>query len=97
MTTELEEVIINLSKSIEGLKEQYNKVLIDNKKLSSELQSLTEQFKNKEKENESLIGNYESLKMAKSIAVSSGDSHDAKIKINRLVREIDKCVSLLNR
>ena len=35
--------------------------------------------------------------MAKTIAASSEDAHDAKIKINRLVREIDKCISLLDR
>ena len=40
---------------------------------------------------------YNKLKLAKRLLASSGDSHDAKIKINRIVREIDKCVALLNR
>lgn len=97
MTTELEDVINNLSKNITELKEQHNRTLTENKKLKDELVNLTMQLDIKEKENENLINNYESLKMAKTIAVSSGDAHDAKIKINRLVREIDKCISLLNR
>jgi len=47
---------------------------------------------------EYLIENkYESLKLAKIIAPSSTDSHDAKIKLNRIVREIDRCISLLNK
>ena len=97
MTTDLEDVINNLSKNITELKEQYNRTLIENKKLKKELTDLTEQINSKENENENLINNYESLKLAKTIAVSSGDAHDAKIKINRLVREIDKCISLLNK
>lgn len=39
----------------------------------------------------------EDLKFAKSLAGANEDSHEAKIKINRLVREIDKCISLLNK
>lgn len=97
MKVELEEVIGTLNKNIEKLKEQYNKVLDDNKDLNAQLQSLKEELKNKEEENENLIKKYESLKMAKTIAAASGDAHDAKIRINRLVREIDKCISLLDR
>ena len=39
----------------------------------------------------------EMLKMAKSLAVADGKNTDAKLKINELVREIDKCISLLNK
>ena len=72
-------------------------ILKENIELKEELTNLTKQLNIKENENEDIINNYESLKMAKTIAVSSGDAHDAKIKINRLVREIDKCISLLNK
>ncbi|MFT7614557.1 MAG: archaellum component FlaC [Parvicellaceae bacterium] len=44
-----------------------------------------------------LHGHMEMLKMAKSLAVADGKTTDAKLKINELVREIDKCISLLNK
>ena len=47
--------------------------------------------------NQDLSKKVEDLKFAKSLAGGSEDSHEAKIKINRLVREIDKCISLLNK
>lgn len=57
-----------------------------------------------EKENMALETNlqelekkYENLKFAKTIASSEENEHDAKIKINRIVREIDNCLALLNR
>jgi hypothetical protein len=40
---------------------------------------------------------YTHLKIAKSLIAESGDIHEAKIKVNRIVREIDKCIALLNR
>ena len=40
---------------------------------------------------------YDRLKFAKSLQSSNQEVHDAKIKVNRIVREIDKCIALLNR
>ncbi len=71
--------------------------MLENSKLKDEIVELNNKIQQQDINNEDLIKKYESLKLAKSIAVSSGDSHDAKIKINRLVREIDKCISLLNK
>ena len=47
--------------------------------------------------NQDLSKKVEDLKFAKTLAGESEDSHESKIKINRLVREIDKCISLLNK
>jgi len=40
---------------------------------------------------------YANLKIAKSLMADNEDSHDAKVRVNRIVREIDKCIALLNR
>jgi predicted nucleic acid-binding Zn-ribbon protein len=37
------------------------------------------------------------LKVAKSLNESGGSSTETKLKINELVREIDKCIALLNK
>ncbi len=36
------------------------------------------------------------IKLAKEISPDKGDNHDLKIKINQLVRDIDRCIDLLN-
>jgi len=36
------------------------------------------------------------LQLAEAFRVSSEDTHDAKLKIGRIVREIDKCMALLS-
>jgi len=41
---------------------------------------------------------YENLKIAKVLSSVPGeDVHDTKLQVNRIVREIDKCIALLNR
>ena len=35
--------------------------------------------------------------MTKAFIDAAGSNHDAKIKVNRIVREIDKCIALLNK
>lgn len=36
------------------------------------------------------------IKLAKNLSLSGSDSFDVKIKINEMVREIDRCIDLLN-
>ena len=39
---------------------------------------------------------YQSLKMAKFMEISDGDIKSAKQRLTRLVREINRCIGLLN-
>jgi FtsZ-binding cell division protein ZapB len=41
---------------------------------------------------------YENIKIAKVLSSVPGeDVHETKLQVNRIVREIDKCIALLNR
>jgi hypothetical protein len=51
--------------------------------------SLTEDIKQLNKK-------YDMLKMARIISVSQDDFEGAKSRISKLVREVDKCIALLN-
>ena len=64
------------------------------KKLNSELEEKIQVDRNKFK---ALENKYNKLKISKALVASSTDVHDAKLKVNRMVREIDKCIALLNR
>ncbi len=46
--------------------------------------------------NNDLEGKYESLKVANAIVGSKEDKHVTKLKINTLIREIDKCIVQLS-
>ena len=77
------ELYSSRKKEIEQLK-RHNDELEERSRLESE------KIKNLEEK-------YNKLKISKALIASSKDVHDAKLKVNRLVREIDKCIALLNR
>ncbi|MBN2484802.1 MAG: hypothetical protein JXB34_02395 [Bacteroidales bacterium] len=54
-------------------------------------------IKELQEEKEKLRIQYDNLKIAKSLDASIINTHDAKLKVNRIVREIDKCIALLNK
>ena len=48
-------------------------------------------------ENHLLEQKYENLKLAKMLVAPDEDNKDAKSRMQKLVREIDKCIALLNK
>jgi predicted nuclease with TOPRIM domain len=59
-----------------------------------DLESTISQLK---EENILLEQKYKNLKLAKMLATSDDETKDAKSKIQKIVREIDKCIALLNQ
>ncbi|WBX72842.1 hypothetical protein PG913_07975 [Tenacibaculum pacificus] len=85
----LEDKLKNLLYKYDFLKEE-NQILLENHaKLHVILQEKTQELKIKQEE-------YNLLKIAKTIEGSKENKKETKQKINTLVREIDKCISLLN-
>ena len=89
---------------LDEFKVKLDKLIGLNLRLKNEkLLLVDEQFQLKEQirllalKNSELVKKEEDLKFAKSLLGAVDDSHEAKIKINRLVREIDKCIALLNK
>jgi len=67
-----------------------------NEELQQDIISLKNKIRFLEEEKGQLGTKYEHLRMAKAIEAGCGDSQTARNKMNRLMREIDKCVALLN-
>ena len=68
-----------------------------NNELSDTVNQLNTQLSIREKKIEEIEKKYKVLKMAKSLEGASSESKDVKLKINEMVREIDKCIALLNK
>jgi len=68
-----------------------------NKQLQQQVDELSGQLRVKSQEMEVLESKYQSLKLAKTLVSSPEDVKNAKLQVNRMVREIDKCIALLNR
>lgn len=82
----LEDKLKNLLENYEFLKGENKALLQNNTELQLLLQERERQLERQEKE-------FELLKVAKTIEGSSKNTRETKLKINALVREIDKCIS----
>lgn len=91
------EIVVQLEEKINLLIEKYNSERSDNEVLRKQLSQLTEQLDNSSNEYSILQEDYEKLKMAKTIEATTDDVKDTKLRINQIVRDIDKCIALLNR
>jgi hypothetical protein len=75
--------------------EQHNVQRTDNKRRISEIQDLKQVISVQKETIRQLEDKIKILKIAKTIDINEGNV-EAKLKINELVREIDKCIGLLN-
>lgn len=97
MDQEPNEIVNSLKEQISELVSLYEKSKEEKESLIHEKIELMEKMENLKRDKEELDHQYNTLKLAKTFAANSGDSQEAKVKINRIVREIDKCIALLNR
>ena len=95
MAAKHDAVINELNFKIDKLIKLYISSLEQNKSLESKIQTLQSELESLQKEKQDLNNKLKTTKVAK--AISEGDgSYEAKMRINQLVREIDKCIALLN-
>lgn len=97
MIADKEEIINQLQANINVLKNLFEKERCTCNELRTENSELSKKLNQKNFEIESLEVKLSTLKLAKSISGNNNDMHDAKLKVTNLVREIDKCIALLNR
>ncbi len=90
------EIVVQLEEKINLLVEKYESLRGENELLRSQISQLTEQLDNSSNEYSILQDEFEKLKVAKIIESTSDDVKETKLRINQIVREIDKCIALLN-
>jgi len=69
----------------------------ENRELKQRLEEQERVRKEKERELQDLQTKYETLKLAKSLTGVAPEGEDAKGKINGIIRDLDRCIGLLNR
>jgi len=89
--------IVNLLEvKLSKLLRQHTVLQQDNKKLLQLKSELEEQLKQQHQQFSDLENKYESLRVANAMVGSKEDKHITKLKINTLIREIDKCIVQLS-
>ncbi|MBK21916.1 MAG: hypothetical protein CMP63_06360 [Flavobacteriales bacterium] len=89
-------IVESLQSKVEKLIIQHNKAKEDIRQLKEENTSLQGKLTYAKVQAKELSEKNKVLKLAKSLSGKQGKSTDIKLKINELIREIDKCIAQVN-
>ncbi len=88
----------SIENKIRQLSELILELKLDIQQKDSEIATLVKKLKTLEIENTNLNSKVESVQIANALVTNESEGkRDAKLKINELVREIDRCIALLNK
>ncbi len=89
-------------KLVQTLETRIRQLILQYKQLKAENESLYEMMDQQEtvinalkEEAKTLKADYADLKIAKMIEIGDNDIKDARSRISKLVRDVDKCITLL--
>jgi predicted nucleic acid-binding Zn-ribbon protein len=86
-----------LNKKLDELFNKYNNLKSEHADLKTGSEALRNQLQDRDARLKELEIKYERLKLAGALLGEGENGAEAKKKITELVREIDRCVALLNR
>ena len=75
---------------------RFNEIKTENSELYAMVDERDQKIKELEAKLTQANAEYESLKMAKMLEVTDGDLEGAKKKVAKLIRDVNKCITLIN-
>lgn len=96
MTNEQEIALRNFEARVRQLMTAYQDERQKNADLQAQLEACQQQLAGAEQTIDGLKKDYDTLKTARMIEVSGDDVKESRAKIARLIREVDKCIALLD-
>ena len=75
---------------------QYEQLKEENKRLREELEKRNDAISDMESKLSSTQDDYQSLMTAKMLEITEGDMEAAKARLNKLIRSVNKCITLLS-
>jgi len=97
MTEEERLFLVDLKANTKQFFKKYNELEEEKLQLEEKVNVLNQQIGQLNQEKSELSQKIEHLKLASHILSGVDENREAKQKINKLIREIDKCIALLNK
>ena len=96
MTNRYEELIAAFELKLRKLMSEYQSLQEQNAELKAELERKHTDLMHAHQDILELRKNYDHLRIARNLGISQEDRNESKQRINKMVREIDKCLALLD-
>ncbi|MGN1260189.1 MAG: hypothetical protein ACI4UC_03685 [Alloprevotella sp.] len=96
MTIQEEQALHRFETRVRQLILSYRELQAENQQLKKAVSEGKAAMEELRRENKALQADYNNLKLARMIAVNSEDQQAAKNRLAKIIREVDKCIALLN-
>ena len=97
MSVDQTEIIEGIRQKIQTVKSRLQVQQEENDELKKKYEELQTLLQQKQSVIDELEQKNQKLALVKGIMANGDENQDAKIQIKRIVREIDKCIALLNK
>lgn len=94
--TENEKILNLFTTRVRQMILQYKDILKENEELYAMVDSRDNEIKRLKQQLEQAQNNYQSLKTARMVEISDGDIEVSKKKIATMIRDVNKCITLLS-
>lgn len=96
MTKEEEILLRKFETRVRQMILQYKELEVENRELYELVDQKERELEQAKAETETVRRDYANLKLAKMIEIGDNDLKNAKTRLSKLVRDVDKCIALLN-
>lgn len=97
MNEEYDKIILKLNENIHKIILLYEQEQEKTKKLSEQVNIINNELTISINKYQELEQRYNNLKLAKIVVGDESDEKEAIVKLNKIIREIDNCIALLNK
>ena len=94
---QIKDVVFRIKKNVAHLISHNEQLKCDNEELLLQLRNCEDKILRQQQQLEQLQDKNESLKIVNTILGSDENKRDTKLKINYLIKEIDKCINQLSK
>jgi predicted nuclease with TOPRIM domain len=91
-----EKIVANFESRVRQMILRFQELKKENQELYAMLEKSEENIKTLQAKLSQTERDYESLKMAKMIEVTDGDLESAKARLQKLIRDVNKCIAVLS-
>ena len=95
MTDDEKKKLSQFEAHVRQLMEKYLMLKKENEDLTRVIEEKDKAMQQLVEQNKKIQQNYDNLKIAKMIEISDDEMKNAKQRLSKLVREVDKCIALL--
>ena len=93
----MKDIVNSIEEKLHKFIAKYKQLYEEKQKIEQEYNKLSDKLDGYENEMTSLQEKVRLMKISKSVDTSQEDAKSTKLKINEYIREIDKCIALLNK